>query len=716
MTRPGNNPVSLNPLLMVLFSAAILLVLAPFEGRILAQKHTAKQEADSMQIIRLDEKFKMHLKGNQFIAAETIADSMMHIAENANLLSMIGRSYFRFAQIEHAKGNTGEFIRNLENAIDWYKRAGARKSAARAYTLIGQTLTGENYQLALQNFMASLELRIKEKDSLGICNNLINIGGVYYQMGRYSEANHYLYQALQLSGQLSNNTLKAYAMLNLSHIHNKLKNFDVSHDYLQQALKIHRDAGNRQDELKTLMAIGNTYFEQGKLTDAESYYLQSLKIANTAKNAGQGYLPPYNNLGLIAKNRGDTIRAIDYFNQAIESARKTNDKNALSIALSNLSSLTKTTDEELALSQIMSSLKSAEELGVRRMILVNYENLMNYYGERNDYKTAFEYSTKYQKLYDSIYSDENAIAILNLQNRFEKAEKEKEIALMKKEKLERELQLSKANSLKIIALFTSVLLLFLLISLYVRYLNRQRVQTELAIINDKLNRLNSTKDKLFSIVSHDLKNSMNGFSQIVNTLNKNYDNFSADDIRYYIDEVSGSANATKELLKNLLDWARSQRDLIEIKPVKVDIPEVIRKCEVQINQQLKRKQLRFEVDCPETLSVTTDADILTTAIRNIMVNAVKYSHENGRIEVKAGAENGQVRIDISDEGIGIEPEMVEEMMQPGTFVKSRPGVNGEKGAGLGLLLTRELLEKISGRLLVQSERMKGSTFSILIPA
>ena len=696
----------------------IFFILLPVMGvspaGLMAQNHPTKQKADSLEIIKLEEKFEMHLKGNQLVAARRLVDSMLNLSMNAGLPRMAGRSYFNAAMIEKAAGNTESFITNLQNAVDWYMKAGARLAAARAYTVIGQTMMQDNFQEALNNFMASLALRKSENDSLGITNNHVNIGGMHYQMGNYTEANHYFYQALTFADRIGSTNLKAYALLNISNIHNKLKNFDVSHDYLKQVLNIHRKTGNRRSEANALMAIGNTYFEQGNMQEAGKHYNEALILIKTLNDSERGHIQAYNNLGLVASRNGDTLSAISFFNQALALSKKTNDKQGLSIALSNLGPLMKKENKKSSLAQIRESLDEAKALKLRKLILSNYGSLRDYYGEAGDYKSAYEYAMKYEALNDSIYNEDNANTIIGLQKKYETAEKEKELAVVKKEKLEQELELNKANTMKYGMLIVSGLLLLLLGTLYSRYLIKRRTQLQLAAINEKLNLLNTTKDKLFSIVSHDLKNSMSGFSGIVNTLNRQYDNFSPEEVRYYLGEGSSAAGAMKVLLRNLLDWSRSQQNLIKVCLSEFDVRRVIADCEALVQQQLRRKNLQLAVECPETLIVTTDASIVTTVLRNLLVNAVKYSFENGTVTIKAAKVNGMLRIDVGDEGVGMEADEAETLMQPGAFVKSKPGVEGEKGAGLGLMLSRELLEKLPGHLLVSSQKMKGSTFTIMI--
>jgi signal transduction histidine kinase/tetratricopeptide (TPR) repeat protein len=702
-----------NPLRRFLPFALATILLFPLMAS--AQSGAENRKTDSLKIIRLSELFEIQLKGNQLNSARATVDSIYSLASRSEIYKSIGSCYFNYALIERALKNQDGFLVNLKLSIPWYLKAGANSSASRAHTIIGQTVANHDYATALENFRASLELRQQINDTLGITNNLLNIGTMQYQMGHYSEANTYFYQALDLASKSGNDKLKAFSLNNLSNIHNKLKNYDVSHDYLRQALEIHQKSGNKKSELNVIMNIGNTFYEQGNKSEAKRYFEQALDFHKTYGLEDNGLISILNNLGLVVKSEGDTVKAIQYFKQAMEISKANNDKQGLTIALSNLGQIAEKGNEASSLKQLLESLKEAKSLGLSKMVLNNYGSLRDFYSKKGDFKKAYEYATKYQRLNDSIYDAENAERIIELQTKYETAEKEKQLVIAKKEKLEKDLELNKANVTKYGMIGISVILLLLLGSLYSRYLIKRRSQMELAVINEKLNELNNTKDKLFSIVSHDLKNSMSGFSGIVNTLNSSYEKFSADQVKYYVGEVSASANSMKSLLRNLLDWARSQQNLIKVFPSKFSIVSIVSECAQLVDQQLRRKNIELDVEVADDLILVSDRNIVTTIVRNLLVNAVKYSYEGGRIEITSTLANQEIEICVADNGVGMDQQDVDLIMDSGSFMKSKPGVHGEKGAGLGLMLVKELLEKIAGRLVVVSEKGKGSKFCIVIP-
>ncbi len=699
-------------------SLYFLLIIAAFlfnSGFLAGQNSNNTRKADSLKVVKLNERFSILLKEKQTDAARAVVDSAYVIATNAGFYRQTANCYVNYALLEKALDNTDELIRNLESALTWYLKDNYPIGAGNAHFYIGQALAKSDKASALQHFEASLEFRTTIHDSVGMANNLINIGSINYMLGNYSKANDAFYHALNLAGPMHNDGLKAIALNNLCNIHNKLKNYSLSLDYLQKALEIHRKSGNRQKQAQVMSNFGNTYYEKGDYKQARKSFEEALSIQKEFKDNEDALLHIYINLGMVFKSEGDTVSAVNILKKSLILARKSGLKDHESVILNNLGSFSLEKDNTESLELLLESLKASTNSGNRRMILSNYDNLQQYYNNKKDYKTAYSFAEKYQALNDSLYNEEIAETIIELQTKYETAEKEKELVLMSKEKLARELELSRANMQKYGMVGISLLLLLLLGALYSRFLIKRRNQLQLTAVNEKLNELNKTKDKLFSIVSHDLKNSMSGFSSIVNTINRKYDDFTTEEIKYYICEITTSAYAMKGLLRNLLDWSRSQQNLIKICPSEINVPLLVNECVAQVRQEIRQKGIELKQEIDENLILYSDQNVVNAVIRNVLVNAVKYSYEGGIIEIEAARNNGRVEVLIRDHGLGMDEEELSHIMKPNTYVKSKPGAAGEKGAGLGLMLTKELLEKVSGEVNVSSEKGKGSSFRILFP-
>jgi len=242
---------------------------------------------------------------------------------------------------------------------------------------------------------------------------------------------------------------------------------------------------------------------------------------------------------------------------------------------------------------------------------------------------------------------------------------------------------------------------------------RVKRELELSLANKELINLNSTKDKFFHIVSHDLRapfNALVGLSQIL----RDDQELSADKTRKIVEALNNSIKNQYTFLENLLQWAQLQSDGYEIRPEAVTMNEIIEAVRQIVNASAENKQIKILTNIPEHLSLITDKQALTTVLYNLVFNAIKFTHPGGSIEIRAVPDEEQVMIFIKDTGIGMSEESISKLFRiEETF--TTPGTNKEKGSGLGLILCKELLGKLGGEIWVESTPGKGSTFFIRLP-
>lgn len=680
-----------------------------------AQSSNNNVQADSLRFEVLEKNLDQLLKEQQNDKARHTVDSMFVLARESGNYKWIGDTYFNYGRVEKSKGNPSGLIDQVKTSISYYRRANAWKQAGKSYFIIAQTcIELKDDKSALDYFLESVQMREKALDSLGTANSLVNIAALTYKAGNYPAASDYFFRALTYAEKLKNDKLRAACLSNLSHLSNKMNNYGQSISYLNEALELQRKLGNRQAESNVLTNFGNTYIEMNNYDKAKEYYTSALVIKNEI-NDEKGIAGAYANLGIIAKNLNDTVLAKEYCTKAISIARKIGDKEIEANALSNLALISMLSNNESAETLLLNSLKKSKEVGNPILIMANYKNLREFYEKKGDNTKALEYANMYQALNDSTFKTGNAEKILELQAKYETAEKEKELANLTREKLEQKLKLQQARQYRDTLIGISVFLLVLSALIYSRFIIKKRSQQQLAAINLKLNELNTTKDKIFSIVSHDLKNNVSAFTNITDVMSKNFDGISSQQLKYYVGEMSNSANGMKGLFRNLLEWAKSQRNLITITPVNMDVPSLMTENIAQLQSQLNRKQIQANIKVQEGLHFTTDKDILTTVFRNLLTNAIKYSRVKGVIDIHAVGEENVLKISVTDHGMGMEPEEVKVLLNTGTYVNSKPDAEGEKGAGLGLMLCKELLQKVSGRMQIESTKGAGSAFSIILP-
>jgi signal transduction histidine kinase len=232
--------------------------------------------------------------------------------------------------------------------------------------------------------------------------------------------------------------------------------------------------------------------------------------------------------------------------------------------------------------------------------------------------------------------------------------------------------------------------------------------------NEELKDLNRTKDKLFSIIGHDLGNQFNiivGFSEFLMSAYKKLESVK---IEYHLTNIFNASKHANELLDNLLIWSKMQNNSIQFNPqafnVNLQIIESIDLLEVAIS----RKNIKIEVPQNMDIMVFADQNMFSTIVRNLIGNAIKFTPEKGTISILILMEVNFCEITVQDSGVGISKENLEKIFQIDSNY-STLGTNGEKGTGLGLILCKEFVEKHHGKIWVESELGKGSAFKFTLP-
>ncbi len=246
------------------------------------------------------------------------------------------------------------------------------------------------------------------------------------------------------------------------------------------------------------------------------------------------------------------------------------------------------------------------------------------------------------------------------------------------------------------------------------YLEQEVIKrtNELVQKNNELEKINDTKNKMFSIIAHDLVNpfsSLIGFSEI---LKNNCNTFSTNKIQEYADILYATSNNTYDLLNNLLQWLSSQTGNIAYKPEKTDLNKLIRQNIELLRNQASKKTLELIYDNTKSSYAYCDINMISTVIRNLISNGIKFT-KKGNISLETKTNSNYSFITIKDTGIGMDSETAKNLFSAKNI--STEGTSGEKGTGLGLILCKEFIDRNKGEIAIESTLRKGSTFTIKLP-
>jgi len=232
--------------------------------------------------------------------------------------------------------------------------------------------------------------------------------------------------------------------------------------------------------------------------------------------------------------------------------------------------------------------------------------------------------------------------------------------------------------------------------------------------NEQLSLINAEKDKLFSIISHDLRSPVSGFLGLTGLLAEELDKINPAQLREIVLAMYASAGKVNDLLNDLLEWSRLQRGLTVFSPVILNLSQTAYECIALVTEQSGLKTIDISNEIPGELQVTSDLHMLQIVLRNLLSNAVKFTPKSGKVILSASVENSQfARISVSDSGIGMNPDLKSKLFKVNEKT-GRKGTDGEPSSGLGLILCKEFIEKQNGQIWVESEEGKGSTFHFTV--
>ena len=586
------------------------------------------------------------------------------------------------------------------------------------------------------------------------------IGRVYKLMGRYGDALISIQNSFSLAEELGDTYLQANIMRRTANILKHLDELDAALEFANLSIKLsrkygfnnilagaHTEAGfilNKLEkypqaiaELKLALTvsdstdyerladasdgIGNVYSAQGLYDSALIYYLESMQIRSQVDDPESLHWN-YLNIGLVYQKMEVFPKAHDYFKLSLGYAKQRQDEVMEGNSLLRLGRL----EEDMGNTAVgLDHLLKAENLlnsnGASSLELLVLKSLQRHYEQRGDYKTSNEYMHRLNDLERMIHSSESEKTIEDIRVMYRTKLVEDEMRLLEQENLIKDLEAHHLKRRIAITLMLIGLLVAVAGSLVILWLQKSKSNRNIKERNRRLDEmnaellaLNKTKDRLFSIIGHDLKNPINtimGFNDLLNS--KNGD-LTQETRSKYLGYISESIKNVSELLEDLLEWSRTQLQTINFKQQQLDLNELIRKNIDLARATAEKKNITLEAHTSEPVMVMADDYMVNTVLRNLISNAVKFTSERGTIQVRTKAATKTVGVSVKDTGMGMSEEVIRKLFQVDNHV-SMKGTSGEPGTGLGLLICKEFVEKHNGEIHVTSKPGKGSTFSFDLP-
>ncbi len=536
-----------------------------------------------------------------------------------------------------------------------------------------------DYSKAVEYGIKSLSIyeRKNISDRIGMSYN--NLGLIYFEMSLFSEALECQFKALKYKEKTSDKPFLANTLANIGMIFSRLYNLDKALDYSKKALELRKSAGDKRGIAGSYNDIGRIYDKLNQFDQAVKYFEESIAMRRDMKFLS-GLSVTLENLGMVYLKQGRIPDARKCLFEAKEIAESLGEQKAISGIYRNIASLSiQDKKYEEALVYIKRSAEIAESLNLKDKQRDANKILSEIYGRKNDFKKALAYYIKYSKLNEEILSITKQHELNTILHKYENYKSERETELFRLKNIE----LTKINK-------------------------------ELKRSKSELVRSNSSKDKFFNIIAHDLKNPFSILYTTSELLTTYFDELSTKKQKEYVKTINTSTQHLLKLIENLLEWSRTQSGLKQFNPVKFIFSESICSCIELIRPNAEAKNIFLDVDIGKDTVVTADKNMLKTVIRNFLTNAVKFTRPGGRIKISAGTEAGRLFFKVEDNGVGIKKKDMPKLFAIDKHFATN-GTANEKGTGIGLILCREFIDKHKGKIIVESNYRKGSVFGFEIP-
>ena len=601
---------------------------------------------------------------NEYDRAEDLANKLIKSGSELEYQKGLGDVFLQKGRILNRTNRYVEAEKNYEEAEKHFKSINAQRGLAMVYNdrFIIEESKG-NLEKSADYLLEAKMYYERLNDSLGVSSMYNNLAMIYAGLNKIESAEEYYLKSITLKKQLKA-TGTGVIMNNLALLYIENNKSKKARDLLLESIKINKKENNLRNTAQSYSILAKVALHDKYYEKAKKYYDTTLCVASQTNfellsiNAKQ-------QLGLIA------IKTKDY-----KSAEK----------------LLKISREKFS------------DLKATPLLLKNYQFSFKLDSARGNLLGALTWQKEYQKLSDKRKSEASAKKIEKAEARY-KAELEHLRLIDEQEKREQETE-AKLLRYRIIAYIALGVILVILTFLILIV----RTRNERKRLIKQLNESNQIKNKLFSIISHDLKNEIHGLDGSLNLLKDNA--LSEEEFREIIPLLANRTHQTSILLNNLLNWSKSQLKELNAKPTNFDINEVISDKFTFFETKAIQKNIRLINELDPT-NIYADKAMFGIVAQNLIANAIKFCNPGDSIALQSMEKENGYEICFRDTGVGIDPNHIDKLFAEETFTTD--GTQNETGTGLGLRICKELVELNKGKIQVESKPGEGSTFCVFLP-
>lgn len=571
-------------------------------------------------------------------------------------------------------------------------------------TLIAQNQIDPNIKL---EYAETLMDEARESNDLKFLHYAyLHQGQAYSLMGEFEVAIYALFKALDYAERSKYQNGIAKCNASLADAYSLIGNSSSAILYYKKIIDQFQDS-DKWLYANGLLNLGDEYFRNSMYDTAINCFKKSEKIYSSLADGERGVTYNKANQAMAYIRLGKHDLGEQLFLATLNDFWKNNDwygaafyQNMIARIYDDLGNKTK------ALSWYKDCETTTSSKSLNPEIVQMDIRLCDIFARSPDPVAAYEFYKQYTDLEE--VSESAYTRIENLKNAFDLAKKQGEVELLVAEKRSQQILVA---SIGVAALTLTILAIVILFY----YRSKARTNRLLEEQKLKLEILNKTKDKYFSIVSHDLRGSVSSFFGISRMIKYYVNADRTNDLLEVADDIDNSVKQLSDLLDNLLTWAMQQQDAVPVKFERIHVHNLLEGIVSTLSNLAKGKKITLSTTpMAENLTIVADKNTAMTIFRNLVNNALKFTEEGGHVTLSANAEKDYVHFQVKDDGVGIANEKLDTLFKADTY-QSTFGTSGEKGLGLGLQLVYEFTAINKGHIKVESSTGKGSIFNVWIP-
>jgi signal transduction histidine kinase/Flp pilus assembly protein TadD len=603
-----------------------------------------------------------------------------------------------FKYYEFTKKDSAAFY--LDQGYKAFTASGFMKGQAMCLTEMADIYAARGlFQPAKAKHEEALAIFTALKDPDGIADVHNGLGVIEGRSGQFDSAVGHFLTALRLFEQTKNVKGIVSCYLKLGTANDLAGNLDKALEYYKKALETAKSLPISGNIIVIYNNIGVVYCRRHQYKEAESYFQQSLELIKEPKYETLR-IQPLGNLGNLYRETGDETKAQEYFEQSLDIARREHLPEEESRALLNIALLVERKATDRALTLLGEAQTVARSIGHTTLQAEIMDAMIEIYRHKGDYYHALILQDTVRALDDSLVTVDKAKQIANMQSIYDLEKSNGQIVDLRTTQAEKE-----RNRNALIIALTLAILGHILLGIYV--VRTMKLNRKLKRREAELQRANYVKDRLFSVVGHDLRGPIANIPVLLNFLKDS--NIPEEERNYMMEAAQTNASTSAETLDTLLAWGKAQIRGVMINQTVFPIKEIIQNEVVMQRVTATGKHITITDNTTNT-DLFADKDHFRIIIRNLLSNAVKFTEHGGAIILSAIRHSvpGYTLFSVKDNGVGMDAGKMDSVF--GSDNTSTAGTANELGHGLGLLLCKTFVEENGGRIWVESEQGRGSVF------